>query len=109
LFGPNARGVIGNLHHYVGPEPSPVTTLGLHGEEGESHMTVLGGFTGLAFQFTSPYNVHVAVFDGPARTGTVLGRIMLKPEGHSRWVNVTVPFAGGVGRSVGFDTNEREN
>jgi hypothetical protein len=122
LFGSGAKGAIdgdapgGSFS--IANLPSPSTGLFFTGNETQSFLTVPGGFTSLSFQYTSfDRDVIVIVYAGPNRTGTILGVSLLPAVGacptdcgdptgaFGIWLNVTVPFAGGVAQSAGFSTD----
>jgi hypothetical protein len=118
-FGTSARGAVddeagGNFG--LANEPSPNTTLVLGRNESQAFLTVLGGFTRLSFQYATVNTMTATVYDGPDRTGVVLGNLTLLPTGictdcgdptgnFGIWFNVTVPFAG-VAKSAGFSTSD---
>jgi hypothetical protein len=129
FFGSNAAGAVDN--DAVGDvpgsvpianEPSPSTVLNVFGgSENQAYMTVAGGFTTLSFQYTSIVDVDITLYDGPNRTGNVLGVATLPAVGYCQvecgdpagslgvWKNFTVPpiffSGGGLARSVGFSTS----
>jgi hypothetical protein len=129
FFGSNAAGAVDN--DAVGDvpgsvpianEPSPSTVLNVFGgSENQAYMTVAGGFTTLSFQYTSIVDVDITLYDGPNRTGNVLGVAPLPAVGYCQvecgdpagdlgvWKNFTVPpsffSGGGLARSVGFSTS----
>jgi hypothetical protein len=116
VFGDGAFGAIdsdaGGLFSLAN-EPSPNTTVLILGDESECYVTVLGGFTALAFQYTSDKDATVTVHAGPNMTGTILGTFALPAVGacpsdcgdptgrFGIWRNLTAPFSG-VARSVSF-------
>jgi hypothetical protein len=122
VFGPDAFGVTGDGwtdtddggSHPIANVPSPTTSLLMSGRQYPHFVTVLDGFAGLSFMYTSVTDVNVTVYDGPNLTGTVLGNATLPAMGFCRscggpddpsalglWRNFTVPF-GGVARSAEF-------
>jgi hypothetical protein len=114
VFGSNAYSVVdgdvGGGPYNLTNEPSPSTVLFMpaFGGESQAFLTVLGGFVGLSFQYDSLSALNVTLYEGPDRTGTVLGTFGFPaagtcPQGFCAWKRFTVPPFPGVARSAGFD------
>jgi PT repeat len=101
----------------IAGEPSPSTAVKIAGPESQAYVTVLGGFTGMSFQYASDTDVSVTVFTGPNRTGTALATSVVPgfgfcseddcgdPKGTvGAWFDFTVSFVGEA-KSAGFSTD----
>jgi hypothetical protein len=99
--------------------PSPSTAALFYNNASQAYVTVPGGFTALAFQYTSVATAYLTVYGGPNRTGPILGTLVLPavcpnvvcgdpPDALGLWSAVTAPLfpVGAVARSAGLSNDD---
>lgn len=92
IFGPSFGGQVSFDAGGTGAfaiEPSLNSTMYIACDQSQACMTILGqdSFAKVPFQYTSDGDMHIVVYNGPNRTGTVLA-------------SVTVPLAGLDGKAL---------